>query len=112
MSVGCRQSRCFEYMDPRKATVFEFISNGDGFYMLRHPSGYCLTASRHVSLFIDISLLFSILSSQLFLFIFSHSKQLNKEQISVQGYECTANNDNLWHTNGELIRNKDGRALW
>ena len=30
----------------------------------------------------------------------------------MQGYECTANNDNLWHTNGELIRNKDGRALW
>ena len=49
MSVDCPQSRCFGYLEPKKAMkrLFEFISNGDGFYMLRHPSGYCLTASRN-----------------------------------------------------------------
>jgi hypothetical protein len=116
---SCPQSRCFGYLDPKKATVFELISNGDFFFMLKHPDGYCLTASKNVKFYtffithytIVTFISFLFYSSRDLFFISFHLKQLNKEHICVQGYDCIPNNDNLWIMNGGTI-NKDGRALW
>ena len=112
---GCPQFRCFGYLDSSKATVFETIPITSVYFMLKHPDGYCLTASKNVSFLVThiIQQLFFYLL-RVFYFLYFHLKQLNNEHISLQGYDCTPNNDNAWriHKTYQHLENKDGRVLW
>ena len=72
--VGCEgingspQFRCFGYLDSSKATVFETIPITSVYFMLKHPDGYCLTASKNVKFYTFFITHYTIVTFISFLF--------------------------------------------